>query len=322
MFISIIMPVYNAAETLARSINSIIDQTDPDWELICVDDGSKDNSYEKLLRYAEKDNRIKAFHKDNSGPGLTRNYAIERASGEYIGFLDADDRWNVNCISELKNNIKNNNSDVIFLGTRFSTEDKEWDAYRVSDFSGLNKKDIISCMMSGILPWGQEKVIRASIIKENRLVYSEDPIGEEAIFSFDALFKSKHISFIDAPMYYYYANDNSQHKLGNVDPWNTIVKKLKVHLVEIDQYKRFETSLNSLAVRAMIISVYRNFISQDSYKSGLLAVKNVVRDYSQKYELSNNNKVSLDRNSKVLFSLIKLKLYPVIFLLAQYRNRR
>jgi putative glycosyltransferase len=89
--ISIIVPVYNAEKFLSRCIFSILGQTYKNIELILVDDGSKDSSLELCHYFSSQDNRVKVFHQDNSGAGAARNFGISQATGDYVGFVDADD---------------------------------------------------------------------------------------------------------------------------------------------------------------------------------------------------------------------------------------
>jgi len=92
--VSIITPAYNAAPYLAETVKSVQSQTYQDWEMIIVDDCSKDDTYEVAKRFAEEDSRIKVMRNSkNSGVAVTRNNALEVASGEYIAFLDSDDIW-------------------------------------------------------------------------------------------------------------------------------------------------------------------------------------------------------------------------------------
>ncbi|UTJ07345.1 glycosyltransferase family 2 protein [Arcobacter roscoffensis] len=92
--VSIITPSYNSKEVISRTIDSVLSQTYQNWEMIIVDDVSKDNSNEIIKEYTEKDNRIKLINLDkNSGPAVARNKAIAEAKGRYIAFLDADDLW-------------------------------------------------------------------------------------------------------------------------------------------------------------------------------------------------------------------------------------
>ena len=87
--ISVIMPVYNVEDYLKESLESILNQSFMDFEVICIDDGSTDKSLEILKEYQEKDDRIRIVTETNAGPALARNNGIRRARGEYLAFLDA-----------------------------------------------------------------------------------------------------------------------------------------------------------------------------------------------------------------------------------------
>ncbi len=89
--VSIIVPVYNVEKYLSTCLDSLINQTLKDIEIICINDGSTDNSLNILNEYAQKDTRIIVINKENSGPGSCRNLGIEKATGEYIQFVDSDD---------------------------------------------------------------------------------------------------------------------------------------------------------------------------------------------------------------------------------------
>ena len=91
--ISIIIPAYNASKYITRTLDSICNQTYKNLEIIVVDDGSSDNTLEICKKQSEKDNRIKVYHKDNEGVTLARDMGISMATGELIGFIDADDTF-------------------------------------------------------------------------------------------------------------------------------------------------------------------------------------------------------------------------------------
>lgn len=91
--VSIITPIYNGAKYVSETIESVLEQTYPDWEMIIVDDGSKDNSAEIIREYVGKDNRIQLVQQPNGGSASARNNGIRRANGRYIALLDADDLW-------------------------------------------------------------------------------------------------------------------------------------------------------------------------------------------------------------------------------------
>ncbi len=92
--VSVVIPMYNCSPYFDETISSVIAQTFTDWEAVCVDDRSTDDSYEKALSYSEKDGRVRVYRaSENKGPSATRNFALEKCRGRYIAFLDSDDVW-------------------------------------------------------------------------------------------------------------------------------------------------------------------------------------------------------------------------------------
>lgn len=110
--ISIIVPVYNAEKTLNRCVDSILQQTFTDWELLLINDGSKDLSGKMCDEYARKDSRIRVFHKENGGVSSARNYGKKMVKGDWIIFLDSDDYFLVNALNILLNAAILNNTNV------------------------------------------------------------------------------------------------------------------------------------------------------------------------------------------------------------------
>ena len=98
---SIIMPCFNAEEVLGDAIQSVLDQTCADWELICVNDGSRDATPRLLEAWAKDDARLRIVHIENRGPAVARNFGASLAEGEILSFLDADDLWVPTKLQEL-----------------------------------------------------------------------------------------------------------------------------------------------------------------------------------------------------------------------------
>ena len=99
--VSVVVPVYNAADYFAPAMDSIIDQTLKEIEIICVDDGSTDNSLELIKEYQKRDARIRSLTENNAGPAVARNKGMARARGEYVVFLDADDFYELTLLERL-----------------------------------------------------------------------------------------------------------------------------------------------------------------------------------------------------------------------------
>ena len=109
---SIIIPVYNVEPYLRECLNSIINQTFQEFEIICIDDGSTDNSFSVLQEYAQKDKRFKIFRQENQGSGIARNYGINTAKGKYLVFVDPDDWVVQDYLEQLYDAFKESGADV------------------------------------------------------------------------------------------------------------------------------------------------------------------------------------------------------------------
>ena len=112
--ISVIVPVYNVKEYLSRCVDSILAQTFSDFELLLIDDGSKDRSAQICGDYAIRDTRIRVFHKENGGVSSARNVGLDNAHGEYVIFSDSDDYYCMDdCLEQLYNVARNNHLDIV-----------------------------------------------------------------------------------------------------------------------------------------------------------------------------------------------------------------
>ena len=114
--VSIIVPVYNVEKYLAKCLDSLINQTLKEIEIICINDGSRDNSLSILREYSNKDNRIIVVDKKNEGQSIARNIGISRASGEYLGFVDSDDWVDLDYFEKLYNSAKKYDTDISCAG--------------------------------------------------------------------------------------------------------------------------------------------------------------------------------------------------------------
>lgn len=144
--VSIIVPVYNVEKYLSKCLNSLINQTLREIEILCVDDGSTDNSAKILENFVQKDCRVKVFSQKNSGQSVARNVAIEHASGEYLGFVDSDDWVDSDYFEKLYNAAKENDCDIACAGfkrcKRFRSPIRK--AYKeVKIYSNINDKVLI-----------------------------------------------------------------------------------------------------------------------------------------------------------------------------------
>ena len=217
--IVIVIPVYNAGEYLSDCLNSVIAQTYQDWEAICVDDGSTDDSAKILKTYSTKDSRIKIFSKNNGGASSARNYAlskIDSSPSTWISFVDSDDYIGPSMYADIVEALNNANDETIDY-IRLKLERTK---FRPQEFIGCNIVDqhtnIQLFSRGGYFRNGNvggmiaSLFVKSSIIKANRLSFpTEMRILEDQVFSLRCAMLSRKIMIMDKPCYFYYVNPSS-----------------------------------------------------------------------------------------------------------------
>ena len=214
--ISIIVPVYNAGLYLRQCLDSLVNQTLYDIEVICMNDGSTDDSLEILKEYEMKDNRFKIFSQKNQGQGVARNKCLDKASGEFIMFLDSDDWLDENACKILYENAKLNNLDMLmFLIINYSEESGEFyedNYYNLSclddkfENSIFNYEDLGELVFSiSVSPC--QKIYKKEILDDVR--FAENIFFEDNPFYWDAIFSANRISLIKEHLYLRRRHDSS-----------------------------------------------------------------------------------------------------------------
>lgn len=208
--VSIILPVYNVAPYLRQSLDSIIAQTLTDIEIICVDDGSTDESGKILDEYKEKDARIKVIHKKNAGTGAARNDGLKIATGECIGFVDPDDWILPNMYERLYNILQDKELDIVmFTPDVFNDQTQKHEGFLYFQDSNFPKilddkifnKDDISPFSYPMCVWN--KLYRKKLFDENNIDFAEGLDFEDHKVIFKSLFTAKRIYFIREKLYVY-----------------------------------------------------------------------------------------------------------------------
>lgn len=207
---SVIIPVYNCEKYLRSCLESLLFQADKDFEVICVNDGSTDNSLSILEEYAALDDRFIVVNKENGGPSVARNMGIELASGKYVMFLDSDDYYSENTFKSLKKALKNqSNAEAVLFGTNlFPAEPRasEWhytvlatpDMY----IDKIDEKTLLTTPYLKVYAWrycfSRDFLNRHSIRFQTQYKY-----GEDAIFVLTALPKLNGLICISEKLYNY-----------------------------------------------------------------------------------------------------------------------
>lgn len=208
--ISVIVPVYNVEPYLERCLDSILQNTYRNLEIICVDDGSTDNCSAILDRYAEQDERIVVIHRENGGLSAARNSGMDVATGDYIAFIDSDDWIHPQYFEILLTAQKKGDYDLVICGFSRPTEVESFDAYNLQEINGreLNLEGIYRNRAAKTYAWG--KLYRSKLTEGSRFVEGVR-IAEDA--AFNALVLGKHTQvracWLDLPLYMYYVRIGS-----------------------------------------------------------------------------------------------------------------
>ena len=209
--VSIIVPVYNVEKYLSFCLDSLVNQTFKDIEIICVNDGSTDNSAEVLEHYAGFDKRIKIINKENGGLSSARNAGLDAASGKYIAFVDSDDFVSHFLVERAYNFVQKKNADFAAFGFDYVVGNS-LKLYE-SGFSfpkGLVGKcvyetDLNENFYTKIHPTAWCKFYSAKLIQNNNLRFCEDIIFEDLPFAAEVYLSANRMVYTNLPLYYYRA---------------------------------------------------------------------------------------------------------------------
>lgn len=208
--ISIIIPVYNSAPTIERCIDSILRQDFTDFEVLLVNDGSADNSLEVMHQQALRDSRIVAIDKPHSGVSDTRNLALDKARGEYVCFIDADDTVESNYLSAM---YAHRDCDMVICGYFVDWLDKDKILIRqaqqelplVGQFDVTNACDsIYELFANGKIHINCNKLLKKSIIDSYNLRYTTIPVNEDYMFMIEYLKHAKSVYATEEVAYHWW----------------------------------------------------------------------------------------------------------------------
>ena len=236
--ISIIIPVHNAQEYLPKCLDSIINQTLKEIEIVCVNDSSTDNTGAILDNYQQKDSRIKIINTDCRCSGGTRNRGLEAANGEYIGFVDADDWVDKDYFEKLYNTAKENSCDIAATSSVVLIENGEEKSIKYvgatpadNPVNTLEKKK--KCIIATGICWN--KIYRKDFLEKNNIHFIEIPTAaEDNYFSALAAIFANQIIFINNSTYYYNFVSTSQTKSLKIEKDFSITDIYKQILDVID----------------------------------------------------------------------------------------
>jgi glycosyltransferase involved in cell wall biosynthesis len=206
--VSIVVPVYNMQKYLRTCIESLINQTFKDIEIILVNDGSIDSSGNICDEYAVNDKRIMVIHSENRGAGQARNTGIEKSTGDYIFFVDADDWIDPDCVEKCIEEARISTPDILIFGYRKLNKKSEIITnirparLFINDFT-RNKEEIFTSFNAGTGHAVWNKLFKTSFIKENNLSFCDKKRIEDFIFLIECYKRVRSIASTDNILYNY-----------------------------------------------------------------------------------------------------------------------
>lgn len=203
--VSVIVPIYNSEKYLKKCIDSLVSQTLDDMEFILINDGSTDGSDEIIKSY--NDSRIKYFKRTNHGIGATRNFGIDKANGEFIGFLDSDDYVEPYMYLKMYNECVNKNLDIVICDHYIENGDNK-DILKFIDFGVTSLNDSPNLLLDiNLAPWNKiysKKIFSSDTYYPTGVKYEDTP-WVALMFS-----RAERIGKLNEPLYHYIVHDNSQ----------------------------------------------------------------------------------------------------------------
>ena len=224
MKVSIVIPVYNTAKYIDGCLESCLAQDFDDYEVVLIDDGSSDGSSEKCDEWAKKDSRVKAFHFENGGAATARNRGIDNSTGEYICFVDSDDKVEKNYLSYLYSLIEETGADISVCGhidvygekikkeESFSDKKREIFTGREAMESLLYQRLFISApwgMMSARKIWNEVRFPDGRRVEDVATIYREFSAAEKVVYGYENLYR--HYMWADSTIYTTYSEKNREY---------------------------------------------------------------------------------------------------------------
>lgn len=307
--ISIIIPVYNVEKFLTACLDSVLNQTYKDLEIILVNDGSTDNSGEICDLYAEKDNRIMVLHTNNKGVSCARNAGIECANGKAICFIDSDDTVEENYIANLVNAWLEHNCDLVICNIKDIFPNKIKAKRKLeSELTGIFREDY--CKLIDLLRVPVVKLYKSDILKEHNLRFPTNiHTAEDQIWNFNYYSHVKTYTYVDKASYnYFHRNNNSLSQLKDYKSYLANLTKLKLEkeFLENNKIKNANAVLTNHAFSAL-----KQFVFLSDRDNNYLEFKNRWEKIKAFVDIDVKPRST---KQKILFWLIKNNIMFVVYL--------
>jgi len=305
--LSIIIPIYNAEKYLNECLTSIKNSSSI-YEVILVNDGSTDSSRKICEIVCKEDKRFKLFNNDNHGVSYSRNFGIEKAIGDYIMFVDADDVLK----GEWENIVYDNfyKEDIVYINNQIKQSETKRELLKY--ILGFNKP----CLAGPC-----SKLYKRIFLLENNIKFNKDIInGEDMLFNVESLIRAKNYKIINACFYLYRQINTSSTKTFNSNIFKSDVEfhKNLSELLKNENYAEKEQLMIFCKYNAVITFINKlvTLNSYQEFKKNLFFLKNdIYKDIFKK------NKCQIDKKYQLVIKLLQYKMYYIVYLLSKIKKK-
>ncbi len=309
--ISIVIPSYNEEKNISRCLDSVLNQTFTDFEVLCVDDGSSDETFDIIKEYSKKDSRIIPLKNPEKGVSSARNFGIENSNGDYIGFVDSDDFIQPQMYEFLYKAVTENNCDFSvcrykktshFFKKSFEYKTTSFQPEKFISFDNMNFNSENELVFSSACT----NLISKKLLKNIR--FKNYKIGEDTVFNSEIYFKTDKVIFVDAELYNYFINTQSvSYTENHSEKWFDL---LQTRFVCYDILKDKNEFLSSFYLERGMKSLlsYRFNLNSSALKN---KYKKIIRNYFKNYFLSFLKCENISLKNKFFISLFFL--FPFLY---------
>lgn len=297
--VSVIVPVYNVENYIEKCLDSLAKQTLKEIEILIINDGSPDNSQKIIDKYVKKYKNMKSFTKENGGLSDARNYGIERASGEYIAFVDSDDYVTHDMYEKMYVKAKSGDFDMVVCDLNYIYPDKIIPAYS----NIKNDTTDIKNTMLNIYPAAWNKIFKKELFGE-KIKFKKDVWFEDVEFIYRLLPSIKNIGVVHEHFNQYVQREGSITNTINrkvyhyIDNWNGIIK----YYIDNNMYNDYRDELEYCYVR-YIFATFIKSASKYPYTDYIEAVEEAIKNVKEKFPNYRKNKYFYN-NLKGIYLLI------------------
>lgn len=310
--ISVIVPVYNVEMYLEKCIDSIINQTYKNLEIILVNDGSTDNSGSLCDKIASKDDRIVVYHKENGGLSDARNFGISKSTADYIGFIDSDDYIDKHMYEVLLRNMNETKSDMSMCGHYDVYEDNIEPQVKNIVTSDISVGEAIKMVLEAkiLSVTAVNKLYKKSLFEN--LLYEKGRIAEDAFIILKLLSKCSKVVYTNEKMYYYIHRSNSITTAKFSNKFLDVIDAYEQNYnIIMEKYPELEYQARTRLIWAYFYVLDR-YLMDNKFKDSFLESKLIKFLKHNKRFIIQNNLLTKQRKIAYLFLLLNIKLYMII----------